>query len=112
MAGILKGVFPLKDYKRSYLLGRGSFGAAYKYERVEDSEFPEFVAVKKGLDPAFFQNEVEIMERVAKNSHENLVKCFGIEENADQIYFILELCDEDLQEQCFHYKIPHGQNSP
>ena len=96
MAGILRGKFPLKSYERLTPLGSGSFGAVWKYHKINESDFPDCVAVKECIGPDLFQEEIKTLEQVSLKGHDNLVKCLGIEETPVMLWIILELCDQDL----------------
>ena len=98
MSQQLRGRFPLKSYERiKPKLGGGSFGSVWKYKRIFGEDFPEFVAVKV-CSTDFCESEIEVLEKVANNQHENLIHCFGIEEKDFNSLFVLELCDSDLHD--------------
>ena len=100
MANSKKGEFPLKDYKKDTVVASGGAGRiVYKYVRQSEKEnLPIDVAVKECILNKFSRKEVEILQIVSENPHENIIEYLGSEVNTSEnsTKLVFELCDANL----------------
>ena len=76
------------------LLGEGKHSKVYLGYRLKDNKI---FAIKKidlrnGIKLNNLEKEIRIMKQIINNPHPNIIKCYGIYEEIDTVYIILEYC--------------------
>lgn len=89
-------------------IGSGKYSQVYMgkctdAEKIKKYNINGTVAIKKiKTEPLSFktkklvQSEVEIMNKIKENPHDNIIKCIDVVEMIDYVYIVMEYCENDM----------------
>lgn len=92
------------EWSRGNLLGKGSYSSVYKgIYKGSDNKFINkntIIAIKimniknlskKGMEVV--NDEIKVMRIIRRDPHPNIVGCFDVFQDSDNVYIIMEYCD-------------------
>jgi len=76
------------------LLGEGKHSKVYLGYRLKDNKIfaIKMIDLKTGIKLNNLEKEKKIMKQIINKPHPNIIKCYGIYEEIDKVYIILEYC--------------------
>ncbi|RNA29244.1 Serine threonine- kinase [Brachionus plicatilis] len=97
----IKIMDPEKYWKKSDIIGFGSFGKIFKCTNVEDDKLAAMKILNIDEDLALDQLLIEL-EIMNKSNHKNIVQFYDAFMHNDKIYIIMEYCALEVINCSFH----------